>query len=201
MIPQLATTGPLMWYLNRGTGVGLLVALTLSTCLGILSVRASAGGRVPAFVRQAVHRNLSLISVVLLAGHVTTAVVDEYVDIRWWQAVSPIGATYRPVWLGLGTLSLDLVAIVVLSSLLRAHSSRRLWRNLHWLAYLAWGVAIAHSAGIGTDAGAPWGRWLGYGCIGTVVLSVLVRVIPRRTPASDGAAAEVAPLPLPEPVR
>ena len=38
----------------------------------------------------------------LLALHVTTAVVDTYVDIRWWQAVLPwVGSTYLPLWLGL----------------------------------------------------------------------------------------------------
>ena len=62
----------------------------------------------PRFVSQALHRNIALLSVLMLVAHVTTAVVDEYVDIRWWHALVPVGATYEPLWLGLGTLSLDL---------------------------------------------------------------------------------------------
>ncbi len=56
----------------------------------------------PRFVGQALHRNLALWSLVLLVLHVTTAVVDAYVDIRWWQALVPwYGASYLPLWLGL----------------------------------------------------------------------------------------------------
>ena len=71
--------------------------LTLTTVLGVLST--GQGRRfVPRFVGQALHRNLALWSVVLLVLHITTAVVDSYVDIRWWQAIVPwAGATYMPV--------------------------------------------------------------------------------------------------------
>ena len=56
-------------------------------------------------VTHALHRNLALLSVVLLAAHVAAAVVDTYVDIPWWQAFWPVGgdvpsglAGPRPVW-------------------------------------------------------------------------------------------------------
>ena len=101
--------GPLLWYLNRSTGLVVLVLLTATVLLGVLAT--GRGGRVlPRFVGQALHRNLALWSVVLLVVHITTAVVDTYVDIRWWQAVVPwVGATYLPLWLGLGTLAFDLL--------------------------------------------------------------------------------------------
>ncbi|MEP6814022.1 MAG: ferric reductase-like transmembrane domain-containing protein [Marmoricola sp.] len=175
--------GPLLWFLNRGTGIVLIVLLTASTCLGVLALRGRAGAMLPAFVRQDVHRNISLLSTVLLFGHVVTAVVDQYVDIRWWQAFSPFGSTYKPLWLGLGAVSLDLILLVVVTSLFRARMSARLWRNLHWFAYLAWAMGVAHSAGIGTDATTSWGRWLGLGCVGLVLLAATVRLAPapRRT--------------------
>ena len=69
------------------------------------------------FATQSTHRGLSLVSTILLAAHVVTAVVDEYVDIRWWQAFVPFGGTYRPLYLGLGTLALDLVVAIGLTSL------------------------------------------------------------------------------------
>lgn len=176
--------GPLLWYVNRGTGVVLLVVLTISTCLGLLASHGDAGGRVPAFIRQTLHRDCSLIAVALMGVHVASAVVDSYVDIRWWQAFSPLGATYEPVWLGLGAVGLDLIAIVVVSSLLRSRLTWRWWRTLHWLAYLAWPISFAHGAGIGTDASVAWARWLGYACLAAVAVSVLLRwTLPRRAPA------------------
>ena len=105
------TDGPLLWYLNRGTGVVVLVLLTLTTVLGIASIGGRPARGVPRFVTQALHRNAALLAVVLLAAHVASAVVDTYVDIRWWQAFWPFGATYEPLWLGLGAVALDLMAV------------------------------------------------------------------------------------------
>ncbi|MBS2938443.1 ferric reductase-like transmembrane domain-containing protein [Nocardioides sp. J2M5] len=149
------TEGPLFWYLNRATGLVLLVLMTLSVVLGVLATSGRAGRGVPRFVSQSLHRNLSLLSVLALLAHVTTAVVDEYVDIRWWQALVPVGATYRPLWLGLGTVSLDLLAVVVLTSVLRTRLSHRSWRLVHLSSWLAFAAAVAHSVGIGTDLSSP----------------------------------------------
>lgn len=177
------TTSPLLWYLNRSTGAVLMVLLTLSLCLGILATRARAGGRVPGFLRQDVHRAISLVAVALLAAHVVTAVLDEYVDIRWWQAFSPIGATYKPLWMGLGALALDLIVVVTVTSIVRAVFLRAptLWRALHLTAYAAWGISLAHGLGIGTDAASVAGRWVTVGCVGLVLVAALVRVRALRT--------------------
>ncbi len=186
--------GPFLWYANRGTGVVLLVLLTLTTVLGVLATRGDAGSRVPRFLTQSVHRNLAVVSTLLLVLHVATAVVDEYVDIRWWQAFVPVGATYQPLWLGLGTVALDLVAVVVLSSLLRARLSHRTWRVLHLSAYACWAVSVLHGLGIGTDADQAWARVTGLACVAAVALAVLVRlaglrrrsVRRRRTATANG---------------
>jgi sulfoxide reductase heme-binding subunit YedZ len=124
--------------------------------------------------------------VVLLGLHVTTAVVDSYVDIRWWQAVVPwVGATYLPLWLGLGTVSLDLMMLVAVTSLLRARMRHRTWRLVHVLAYAAWGVAVAHGLGIGTDLRQPgWERNAVYAAVALVAGVALVRLV--------GAAARLA---------
>lgn len=155
------TDGPLLWYLNRGSGLVVLALLTLSTALGVLSLGGLSpsglrGRGIPRFVTQALHRNVALVSVVALVVHVATAVADTYVDIRWWQALLPWwGSSYLPLWLGLGTLSLDLIAVVTLTSLLRTRLSHRLWRSVHYLSWGAWAAGLAHGIGIGTDLRSP----------------------------------------------
>lgn len=142
----------MLWYLNRSTGLVLLAVFTVSTVLGILASRSRAGGRVPAFVTRDLHRNLALFSVLLLTGHVASAVLDSYVDIRWWQAFVPFwGATYKPTWLGLGTLVLDLWLAIVVTTTLRHRLGLRAWRAIHLAAYAAWPIAVLHTWGIGTD--------------------------------------------------
>ena len=87
---------PLLWFLNRGTGIVLLLLMTLSVVLGVLSVRSRAGRVTPGFVRNVLHRNVSLLAVAMLVVHVVSAVVDSYVDIRWWDALIPgEGSTSR----------------------------------------------------------------------------------------------------------
>ncbi len=168
--------GPLLWFVNRGTGVVLLVLLTLSTLLGVVSTRIR-GGRVPQFAYQHLHRNLGLISVLLLAVHAASAVVDTFVDIRWWQVFVPWGGTYKPVWLALGALALDLIVAVVLTSLLRRRLPHLGWRAVHVLAYAAWAVAVAHGLGIGTDAQSPWSVWVTVGCVAVVTLALTARLV------------------------
>ncbi len=171
--------GPFLWYLNRGTGVVLLALLTASVVLGILATHSRAGGRVPGFVTQALHRNVALLAVSMLGAHVATAVLDTYVDIRWWQALVPyVGSTYLPIWLGLGTLALDLFLVVTVTSLVRARMKHRSWRAVHLLTYVGWALSVAHAIGTGTDlrAGAGWAVGVTAGCVALVAASGALRV-------------------------
>jgi len=135
-----------------------------------------------------------VLALVLVVGHVATAVVDTYVDIRWWQSVWPVGATYKPLWLGLGSIAFDVMLLVVLTSVLRQRLGHRAWHLVHLLGYLSWPFALVHSVGIGTDASSSWGRQVGLGCVAAVSLAALVRVTVdalasrRRTPVLEDAA-------------
>jgi methionine sulfoxide reductase heme-binding subunit len=171
------TDGPLLWFLNRGTGVVLLVLLTVVTVLGIAARRMRAGGRVPGFVVPALHRNLSVLALALLAVHGGSAVADEYVDIRWWQLVLPWRLSYEPWWLGLGTLACDLVLAVLVTSAVRTRLGHRGWRAVHWTAYGAWLAGTVHGLGIGTDTPSGLLRGLYVGCAAAVVLALCLRVV------------------------
>ena len=184
------TDGPLLWYLNRSTGFVVLGLFTLTTALGVLATGGQAGRGLPRFVTQSLHRNLALLSVTMLVGHVTTAVVDTYVDIRWWQAVVPyVGSTYRPLWLALGSVALDLTLVVVLTSLVRGRMRHRPWRLVHLLAYAGWALSVGHALGIGTDTGgtAAWPRAVVAACVAVVLAAVVVRLGRLALQLSPGA--------------
>lgn len=195
--------GSLLWFLNRGTGAALLLMLTLATLLGAISTRGNAGGRVPRFLLAALHRKFSLLAVALLGVHVATAVMDDYVDIRWWQALVPMGATYEPVWLGLGTLALDVLAVVVLTSLVRHRLGHRAWRLVHVTAYVAWGLAVLHGIGIGTDAREGWLLWPTVAAVALVGAAGAVRLLElyRRPADAHVRPATGSPVQRPEQVR
>jgi predicted ferric reductase len=150
--PMYTITGSTaLWYASRATGVVSLLLLSLVVMLGILVNRQGRLPGLPSFAVTGLHRSLSLLSVLFIAVHVATAIIDPYVSIRLAAVVIPFVSAYEPFWLGLGAVALDLVAALILTSLARAHISRRTWRGIHWLAYAAWPVALVHGIGSSPD--------------------------------------------------
>lgn len=179
---ELSLDPKLAWYLTRASGLVLLVLLTLAVLLGVGSTVSPAGGRLPRFVATDLHRRVSLLAVAFLAVHIATSVADSWATITWVDAVVPFVGSYRPVWLGLGTLAVDLLLAVVVTTLLRHRLGPRPWRAVHLLAYLAWPVAVLHGLGTGSDVRRTWVLVLTLGCVGAVLLAVSHRLL-----AVDGA--------------
>ena len=134
-----------LWYASRATGVVTLLLMTAVALLGLVVTRQGRLPGLPRFAVTGLHRNLSLIAVVFVALHVLTAVGDSFVHIPLIATLIPLASPYERLWLGLGAVSLDLTIAVVVTSLLRRHLSRRLWRGVHLLAYASWPIAWLHS--------------------------------------------------------
>jgi Ferric reductase like transmembrane component len=165
------------WYLARGTGAVALVLLTASVVLGILgSVRFTAGPRWPRFAVDAVHRDVSLLVIVVLAIHIVTSVLDGFAPITLLDGLIPFLTPYRPLWMGLGTLAFDLLLAIVITSLVRRRLGYRTWRAVHWLAYASWPVAVLHGLGTGTDVKQWWMLGLTVACIVAVLAAVWTRI-------------------------
>lgn len=156
------------WYLMRGTGVVSLLFLTVVVALGVaISTRVRPRG-LPLYVTTAVHRNAALLAVVFLAVHVASAVVDPDAAVQLTAVLVPFTAHWAAFWVGLGALALDLVVVLVLTSLVRTRLPYTLWRRIHWASYAAWPLALAHGLGAGTDRGTEWLRVVDAVCIGLV---------------------------------
>jgi methionine sulfoxide reductase heme-binding subunit len=174
-----ALDGRALWYLSRGTGAVSLVLLTAAVVLGIVDLRRWSTPGVPRFVVDGLHRTVALVAVLMLAVHVATSVLDPFAPIRLVDAVVPFGAGYRPVWLGLGALALDLLVAIVLTSLLRARLGYGGWRAVHWLAYACWPVALVHGLGTGSDVRGGFLLPLSVACAVAVAVAVAIRLAPR----------------------
>jgi methionine sulfoxide reductase heme-binding subunit len=167
-----------LWALGRGTGVVALVMFTVAMVLGI----ASRSGRpLPGLGRFGVsdlHRTASLTGVGLVAVHLTSLLFDPFAQLRLVDLVLPFLASYRPFWLGLGTLAVDTLAVVAVVSLLRVRVGPRVFRAVHWATYALWPVALTHALGSGTDRGTLWLRAVAAGCVLAVVVAVGWRLTP-----------------------
>jgi methionine sulfoxide reductase heme-binding subunit len=175
----------LLWYATRGAGAVSLVLLSAVVVLGVSSVRRLEAAGWPRFLVTGLHRNLSLTAVVFLAIHIVTAVVDPFTHLGWVAAVVPFGSSYRTFWLGLGTVAVELLAAIVVTSLVRRLVTQPAWRAVHWLAYACWPMAVVHGWGTGTDSGSAWLLAVNALCMLAVAAAIGVRLL---TPSPDPLA-------------
>lgn len=181
------------WYLARGSGVTTLVLFTVVVVLGIAARSGRPLPGLPRFVVQGVHRSTSLLAVAFLAVHVAALLVDPYAQLRLADVVVPFVGTYRPFWLGLGTLALDLMLALVLTSLFRGRLGVRAWRAIHRTAYAAWPVAVLHGVGIGTDNATTWMLAVTGCCVAAVGGALVWRRSTSFTGSGPTAALTSAP--------
>ncbi len=189
----------LLWYTTRGAGAVSLLLLSAVVALGVLTaVRFEAAGW-PRFLTAAFHRNLSLTALVFLALHVVTAVTDPFAHLGWAVALIPFTSWYRTLWVGLGTIAVELLVAIGVTTLLRRWLGHGVWRAVHWLAYAAWPVAFVHGIGAGTDAGSDWMIAVDFLSAGAVLTAVVGRMLgPRPDRMADHRArfrATVSPHP------
>ncbi len=186
-----ASTGSALWYLARGTGLVSIVLLTVVMVLGITEVQRWAREGWPRLVIAGLHKNVSLLVVAFLGVHIASSVLDSFVPIGWVAAFVPFTSPYRPLWLGLGAVSFDLLLALVITSLLRGRIGHRTWRAIHWAAYASWPIAFVHGLGTGSDGRVGWVVALDLACLGAVLAAIFWRLAVgwQRAPGRRAAGA------------
>ncbi len=139
----------LLWYISRATGVVSLLLLTGVLVLGVASTSLQSSRRTT--VSAGLHRTLGLGLVVFLLAHVVTAIVDAYVDLGWLSALVPFASGYQKLWVGLGSIALDLLLAVTVTSVFRHRLPEPLWRAVHYSSWVLWLCALAHGFAMGTS--------------------------------------------------
>lgn len=178
-------TSEALWALGRGNGIVALAFMTLSIALGI----ATRSGRpllaLPRFGIADVHRFVALAATLLVGLHMGLLLLDPYAKLRLIDFVVPFLGAYRPLWQGLGTVAVDLLVIVVATSLLRQRLGLRAFRVVHWTTYLLWPIAMAHALGNGTDTGHLWFQGFAAACAVIVVAALVWRLRSNFTEYAD----------------
>jgi hypothetical protein len=195
-----AALGPsAYWYLARGTGAVALVLLTASVVIGILGSVRFAAARWPRFAIDTVHRDVSLLVLVVLVIHIVTSVLDGFAPVTLLDGVIPFTSPYRPLWLGLGTLSFDLLVAIAITSIVRRRIGYGAWRAIHWLAYASWPVAVLHGLGTGSDVKQWWMLALTVVCIVAVLAAAWTRIA-HVSPGHAGLRAPATALAVITPI-
>jgi sulfoxide reductase heme-binding subunit YedZ len=166
-----------LWFVSRASGLAVLAAFSAAVVLGVAARLGPASKRWSRLALGELHRTLALFSVSFLVLHVATAVSDPHVTIGWAATVLPFWSPYRTAAIGLGAVAIDLGGAILVTSLIRQRVGYRGWRVVHWLAYLAWPVAFAHSVTAGSDLRIWWVALVEYGCAFAVATAMVARLL------------------------
>jgi sulfoxide reductase heme-binding subunit YedZ len=128
-----------IWIIARSTGTAALVALVLS----ILSGMALRSGALAWLSHnrgvRAVHDLTSILWLPLVVVHVITLMLDPYAKIGVIDLFIPFLVSYGSFAIGLGTISLQLIAVVLIATWLRSRLTQQGWLAIHRLSYVAFG--------------------------------------------------------------
>lgn len=199
---MIALTSPYLWYSTRATGLVTLVLFTIVIVLGTLVANRIGGTVIGRFEINELHRSISIIAIVFLAIHVVTTVADSYVPTGPISVIVPMTSLYKRVPVGLGTIAVDLILAVWISSLLKVRIANTTWRFIHWFSWLGFATAVVHALLTGTDGRRTWGlSVIGVCCI-AVVAAALWRYLARPTRAAGRTAySPLASAPAPQGLR
>ena len=144
------------WDTARAGGFAAYILLTLAVTAGLILRNRWQSDRWPRLITNELHGYLSLLGLVFIAVHVAALTVDPFTHFGLKAIVVPFASHYRPLWMGLGIVSLYLLLSVWLSTRLRRQIGHRLWRQIHLLALLVYAAATVHGLGAGSDTRTVW---------------------------------------------
>ncbi len=124
---------------------------------------------------------------VLVIAHILFAIADSWVTVPAMAAVVPGASTWEPLWIAAGTLALDLMLVMVVTSALRQHAPD-LWKRAHILAYPVWALVWVHTLAVGSDAGTPLMIGIAAASAGLVAAAFVLRrmrPLPRPVPTKE----------------
>ncbi len=163
----------LPWYVTRITALLAYLALTGSVVYGLLLSTKVLDRIAHRAVSFTLHQDLASIGLALALVHAAVLMLDRSVPYSPLEVVVPFSGPYRPIWVGVGQVTLGLTLVVLLSFYVRKRIGQPNWRRLHYLSFVAFFGATAHGLMAGSDSGADW-VYLGYLAMTAIVVFLFV---------------------------
>jgi sulfoxide reductase heme-binding subunit YedZ len=172
------------WLGSRALGVTAMVLLSLTVGVGLALAGRPRQRGLGGWLRHH-HEAFALAALTAIAGHGLLLLGDSYLKPGLAGIAVPFDLPGQPIWTGLGIVGGWLAAVSGLSFYARDRIGRSRWRQIHRLTLVGWLLAVAHTFGSGSDAGAAW---------------LLVIVVATGLPVAGLALARLSSgLPAPQP--
>ena len=169
------------WFLSRASGMVAYLLLWLSVMAGLL-ISSRASSVVSPKLALEVHQMTSGTALAFAAFHGLVLTGDRFINLSLLELLLPLSSSYKPVWMAAGQIALILSAAVLASSSMRKSLGNKVWRALHYSAFFAYWLALAHALVLGSDTGRPAVAFF-YAFTGVAVLWLTsIRIFVRETP-------------------
>jgi len=154
----MTDTRVLWWLVSRASGVVAMVLISAAVLLGLaMSTRVLRRPGIGRLLMR-LHEHLALVALAAIGAHGLALLGDPWLRPGARGLLVPFALSYRPLFTGLGILAGYLAAALGLSYYARRRIGAKRWRKLHRATLAVWGLALAHTLGAGSDAGATWLR-------------------------------------------
>ena len=145
-------TVQLWWYITRAAGLVAYLLLWLSTAWGLAVSSKIFDPLLQRNYTYDFHQFISLLAIGFLVLHISVLLLDHYLPFSVTQLLVPFTSSYRPLWVGVGVISLYLTLLVTVTFYMRRIISMRAFRVIHTLSLVAFLGAALHGLYAGTDS-------------------------------------------------
>jgi methionine sulfoxide reductase heme-binding subunit len=149
------TLDQLLWMTSRAAALTAFFLLAAALITGQAMRSALFEGGMRNRDLSGLHRFLTVCWVPFVGIHLLAMTLDAVARISPIDWIVPFRVSYAPLPIGLGTIGFDLLLVVTVTSYLRRQLDPVLWRWLHRLSYLMFGVFALHALLAGTDFARP----------------------------------------------
>jgi predicted ferric reductase len=141
------------WHMARSAGMVAYLSLWGSVLWGLMVTNKVLDGAVKPLITFEMHQFLSILALAFSGFHAFILLGDRYIRFGLAELLIPFRSPYEPLWVGLGVLSMYLVAVLVVSFYVRRRIGHRAWRLLHYASFFGWVMATLHGLLSGSDSG------------------------------------------------
>ncbi len=144
-----------MWYITRAAGFTSYLLIWLSMVWGLAVSSKILDSMLHRSFTYDFHQFLSLLAIGFIALHMGILLFDRYLPYTLGQLLVPFLSTYRPLWVGVGVISMYLVLLVTVTFYLRGRIGMKAFRAIHVFSLLSYLGVTLHGFLSGTDSSLP----------------------------------------------
>lgn len=140
------------WYMSRISALLAYLFIWGATVWGLLLSTKIAKPVLSPLSAFGIHEFLSFLGLGFAAFHALILLGDRYIQFNLGDILIPFAASYKPIQVGVGIISLYLYALIIFSFYIKRKISHKVWRSIHYLTFLTYLMILAHGLLAGSDS-------------------------------------------------